>query len=228
MDKNVLMIGGSQGIGEAAARNLGKENNLYIASRTEPKNIRATYHEFDVLKEELELSWLPSKLDAFVYLPGSIQLRPFPRLSLQAFRDDMEINFFGLVKVLQAVTPLFSNGASVVFFSTVAARIGMPFHSSISASKGAIEGLAKSLAAENAPDIRFNVIAPSLTSTPLVSSLLSSDRKVSAMAQRHPMKRVGTVDDMANMLEFLISDKSSWITGQVFGVDGGISTLNVR
>ncbi|MEP6597760.1 MAG: SDR family oxidoreductase, partial [Ginsengibacter sp.] len=115
--------------------------------------------------------------------------------------------------------------ASIVLFSTVAVQTGLPFHAQVAASKGALEGLTKALAAEFAPKIRVNCIAPSLTDTPLASSLLNTGQKAEANAQRHPLKRIGTTADIANLAEFILSDKASWITGQIIHVDGGISTL---
>jgi NAD(P)-dependent dehydrogenase (short-subunit alcohol dehydrogenase family) len=120
-----------------------------------------------------------------------------------------------------------SENAAILLFSTVAVQIGLPYHTQVASSKGAIEGLTKSLAAEYAPKIRVNCIAPSLTDTPLAAGLLSNEQKREANAQRHPLKRVGTAEDMANLAEFLLSEKSSWITGQIMHVDGGISTLKI-
>ena len=143
---------------------------------------------------------------------------------------DLQINFIGLVKVIQTVLPnlIASEQSSIVLFSTVATSIGMPFHTSVSASKGAIEGFAKAFAAEYAPKIRVNVIAPSLTNTPLAEKFLNNEVKREKAAERNPLKRIGTANDMAQMADFLLSNKSSWITGQVFNVDGGMSTLLVN
>ena len=135
----------------------------------------------------------------------------------------------GAVKIIQAVAPKLKNNenAAIILFSTVAVQTGLPFHSQVSSSKGAIEGLTKALAAEYAPKIRVNCIAPSLTDTPLAASLLNSEQKRQANAQRHPLKRIGTTDDIVNMVEFLLSTKASWITGQIMHVDGGISTIKI-
>jgi len=145
------------------------------------------------------------------------------------FEDEMQLSFFGLIKVINALMPKLkeSQQASLVFFSSVAVKVGMPFHTSIAAAKGAIEGFAKSLAAEYAPSLRVNVVSPSLTDTPLAEKLLNNDKKKEKMDQRHPLKRVGTTADIANMTAFLLSEESSWITGQILGVDGGLSTLNI-
>ena len=143
---------------------------------------------------------------------------------------DLEINFMGMIRCIHGILPKLSASEtpSVVLFSTVAVKVGMPFHTSIAAAKGAVEGFAKSLAAEYAPKLRVNVIAPSLTDTPLAGKLLSSDEKKEKMGQRHPLKRVGTTEDIASTAAFLLKDDSSWITGQILGVDGGMSTLNVN
>ncbi|MFD2827717.1 SDR family NAD(P)-dependent oxidoreductase [Leeuwenhoekiella polynyae] len=231
MKKNILLIGGSHGIGNALAKLIYRDYNIYVASRNEKglENIEATYINYDVENSILDTENLPEVLDGFVYCPGSINLKPFKMLSEESFEQDMKLNFFGLIKSLKAVTELLkkSEQASLIFFSTVAVKVGMPFHTSVAASKGAIEGFAKSLAAEYAPKFRVNVIAPSLTDTPLAEKLLGNEKKREKMDERHPLKRVGTPDDIAKIASFLLSEDSSWVTGQILGVDGGMSTLNV-
>lgn len=229
MSKNILLIGGSHGIGFELAKELHEENTVYIASRTNEKlgNLDVNYITFDVTTDNLDENQIPEEIHGFVYLPGSINLKPFKMLSMDTFREDMEINFFGMVNVLQKVLPKMVSGSSIVFYSTVAVETGMPFHTSIAAAKGAIEGFTKSLAAEYAPKIRVNCIAPSLVDTPLSKRLLNNDKKRDLMAERHPLKRFGKPEDIANLTEFLLSEKSSWITGQVISVDGGMSTLNL-
>ncbi|HIB48230.1 MAG TPA: SDR family oxidoreductase [Flavobacteriaceae bacterium] len=228
--KNILLIGGSYGIGLEIATQLQNDCAVYIASRTNeqiPENV--THLPFDVTKDAANTLELPDTIDGLVYCPGSINLKPFKTLSEEAFMDDLQINFVSLVNVVKALLPKLKNAeqASLVFFSTVAVQIGMPFHTSVAASKGAIEGFAKALAAEYAPNFRVNVIAPSLTDTPLAGRLLNSDGKKEKMGDRHPLKRVGAAADIANMATFLLSEQSSWMTGQVLGVDGGMSTLNI-
>ena len=230
--KNILLIGGSYGIGLAIAKELQEGNTVFVASRTneEIAEMNVTHIPFDATTDTLDTSKLPEVIDGLVYCPGSINLRPFRGLKPDAFEQDLQINFISLVKVIQSVLPNLtaSNQSSIVLFSSVAASMGMPFHTSVAAAKGAIEGFAKALAAEYAPKIRVNVIAPSLTDTPLAEKFLSNDDKKEKSAQRHPLKRVGTSDDMAQMASFLLSEKSSWISGQVFHVDGGMSTLLVN
>ncbi len=230
--KNILLIGGSYGIGLAIAKELQFENNVYIASRSNENlsDVKAIHIAFDATTDTIDTSKLPTIIDGLVYCPGSINLRPFKGLKPEAFETDLQINFLSLVKVIQSVLPnlLASEQASIVAFSSVAATMGMPFHTSVAASKGAIEGFAKALAAEYAPKIRVNVIAPSLTDTPLADKFLNNETKQEKSAERHPLKRFGKPEDSAQMATFLLSDKSSWISGQIFHVDGGMSTLLVN
>ncbi|MFS4447827.1 SDR family NAD(P)-dependent oxidoreductase [Maribacter sp. 2307UL18-2] len=228
--KNILLIGGSHGIGRSIAKTLSQEYQVTVASRTNDdlEGLSVTHLPFDVLADDLELSQLPEEIHGFAYCPGSINLKPFKMLSLETFHEDMQLNFFSMVKIVKLIMPRMAEGASMVFFSTVAVGSGMPFHTSVAAAKGAIEGFAKALAAEYAPKIRINTIAPSLVDTPLAKRLLSNDRKREMMSERHPLKRVGEAGDIANIAVFLLSDKSTWMTGQVVGVDGGISTLNIN
>ncbi len=230
MKKNILLIGGSHGIGLAIVQQLHKDYQVYVASRTNDNldGLDVIYQKFDVSTDTFNTATLPDKIHGFVYCPGSINLKPFKMIKLDTFKKDMEINFFGLVKIVSEIIPRMEEGSSMVFFSTVAVQTGMPFHTSVAAAKGAIEGFAKAMAAEYAPKIRVNVIAPSLVDTPLAVRLLSNDRKKEMMAERHPLKRVGNVGDIANIAVFLLSEKSTWMTGQVVGVDGGMSTLNIQ
>jgi NAD(P)-dependent dehydrogenase (short-subunit alcohol dehydrogenase family) len=230
MKKNILLIGGSRGIGFAMAAQLNEEYNLFIASRTNEdlNELEATHIPFDVLTDDLDTDQLPEELHGFAYCPGSINLKPFKMMSLETMQQDMQLNFFSLVKVVKAIMPKMTEGSSMVFFSTVAVGTGMPFHTSVAAAKGAIEGFAKSMAAEYAPKIRVNVVAPSLIDTTLAGRLLSNDRKREMMSERHPLKRVGEAEDIANIAVFLLSENSTWMTGQIVGVDGGMSTLNVN
>ncbi|MDH7446613.1 SDR family NAD(P)-dependent oxidoreductase [Aquimarina sp. 2201CG14-23] len=232
MRKNILLIGGSHGIGFEIALKLYREHTIFIASRTSENlgNLEVTHIPYDASKDEIDISLLPETIDGFVYCPGSINLKPFNMLDPKTFEEDMQINFMFLVRIIHSLLPKLkkSEQASLIFFSTVAVKIGMPFHTSIAAAKGAIEGFAKALAAEYAPNFRVNVIAPSLTDTTLAKRLLSNDKKKELMNQRHPLKRVGHAEDIANIAAFLLSDQSSWITGQVIGVDGGMSTLNIN
>lgn len=232
MKKNIVLIGGSKGIGLSITELLQDDHNLFVASRTtgELDTSLVTHLEFDVKKDDITSLNLPDQIDGLVFCPGSINLKPFKMLKPSDFEEDININFMSLVKAVHALLPKLkkSEQASLVFFSTVAVKVGMPFHTSVAAAKGAIEGFAKALAAEYAPTFRVNVIAPSLTDTPLAAQLLNNDKKREKMNDRHPLKRVGTTEDIAAIAKFLLTDQSAWITGQVFGVDGGMSTLNIN
>ena len=227
--KNILLIGGSYGIGQSIATQLQNINNVFVASRSSQglEGLNVTHIPFDVLTDTIDVSKLPAVIDGFVYCPGSINLRPFRGLKPETFEADMQINFFSMVKVLQTVLPQLSASAqaSIVLFSSIAASMGMPFHTSVAAAKGAVEGFAKALAAEYAPKFRVNVIAPSLTNTPLADKFLNNDDKKEKSSLRHPLKRFGESQDLANMAVFLLSENSSWMSGQVLHVDGGMSTL---
>lgn len=228
MNKNILLIGGSYGIGQGIASQLSQNNNVYVASRTsQGVPPQCTYLPFDALNDDIRELELPDMLDGLVYCPGSINLKPFRALKADAFRQDLEINLVSLVNVVQGVLPKLKKAerASLVFFSTVAVSVGMPFHTSVAAAKGAVEGFARALAAELAPAIRVNVIAPSLTDTPLAGKLLSTEEKKEKMAQRNPLKQIGSIQDLASMATYLLEDSGGWISGQVFHVDGGMSSL---
>lgn len=227
--KTTLIIGATSGIGKALAQKLASQNEQVISiSRNTPDIQYIKHHTHDILSE-IDLPKLEGVIDGIVYCPGSINLKPFRAIKLQDYKNDFELNVLGAIKCIQAYTAnlQLSKNASIVLFSTVAVQMGMSFHSSVAASKGAIEGLTKSLAAEFSPKIRVNCIAPSLTNTPLADKLVNTPEKLEASNNRHPLKRIGTPDDLANMVEFLLSENSSWITGQILHVDGGMSALKV-
>ena len=228
--KHVLLVGGSTGIGKALTEELlHKGHRVTMASRNRPDidHSHFSHLSFDVLTSDASELSNVGALDGFSYLPGSIALKPLQMLKEEQFKSDMEINFFGLVRCVKSISNQLSEGASLVFFSSVAAQLGMPFHSSIAAAKAAVEGFTKSLAAENAPKWRANCIAPSLTDTPLASRLLNNDKKREMIEDKHPLKKIGKATDLAKLAVFLLSDDSSWITGQVIGNDGGKSTLSI-
>ena len=230
--RNYLIVGGSSGIGRALSQKLDVDGNrVYSTFNKNDSSVlkNVSYHHLDVMTDEMDLSFLPEVLDGFVYCPGSINLLPFTRIKLQSFVADFQLQVGGAIRVLQHVLSLLkkSENASVVFFSTVAVQTGFNFHSQVAASKGAIEGLIRSLAAEFAPKIRFNAIAPSITNTPLASKFLSSEEKIKSNENRHPLKKIGEPEDIAHMAAFLLSDQSNWMTGQILTLDGGISSLRI-
>ena len=232
MQKNILIVGGSSGIGLSLAQKLSTTDaqliNLSRSYSDELQKLNISHISWDVKEAFTQAEALPDVIHGLVYCPGTINLKPFQRLSEEEFMEDFQVNVLGAIKILQAcLKPLKkAKGASVLLFSTVASRLGMNFHSSIAVAKSGVEGLAKSLAAEwSMHQIRVNVIAPSLTDTPLASKLLSSDERKEASAKRHPLGRYGQAEDIADMGIFLLSDQSSWITGQIIGVDGGMGEL---
>jgi NAD(P)-dependent dehydrogenase (short-subunit alcohol dehydrogenase family) len=228
-EKNILIIGGTSGIGLALVELISATNNVFVASRSNDSiaNLDVQHIPFDATTDILDVSLLPEHLDGFVYCPGSINLRPFRGLSAEAFEKDFQINVLGAVNSLKAVLGLLgaSENPSVVFFSTVAVQTGMPFHSSVATSKGAIEGLVRSLAAEFAPKIRVNAIAPSLVNTPLASKFLNNETKMEKANERHPLGRIGSAKEIAQSTAFLLGEESSWMTGRVLQLDGGIGNL---
>ena len=225
--KNILIIGGSNGIGKALANMLAEDHTViasFFKSDTKHPRIHYFYHN---AQESLNLDALPETIDGLAYCVGNISLKPFHRFTEEDYLQDYKTQVIGAVKVIQDILPRLklSASSSIVLFSTVAVQTGFNFHSLISASKGAIEGLTKALAAELAPKIRVNCIAPSITQTQLANSLLNTEEKITANGQRHPLGRIGQAEDVASLAAFLLSDSSSWITGQIIHVDGGISTL---
>jgi 3-oxoacyl-[acyl-carrier protein] reductase len=230
--KSFVVVGGTSGIGLEITRRLAANDySVVVVSRSADGWVDlpgATHVSLDITRDAIDGETLPENIQGLAYCPGSIRLRPFHRLNEADFLADMQINFFGAVKAIQACLPGLKKAAtpaSIVLFSTVAVGTGMPFHASIASAKGAVEGLTRSLAAELAPKIRVNAIAPSLTDTRLAKTLLSDDGKRTAAAERHPLKRFGQPEDVAAAATFLLDDASSWITGQVLAVDGGLGPL---
>lgn len=230
--KNYLIAGGTSGIGLELALQLAAEGNrIHVLARNVPnfslpENI--SFQIWDATGESLPVISFEN-IDGLVYTPGSINLKPFHRISETEFSEEFKLNALGAVKLMQHVLPQLkkSGNASVVLFSTVAVKTGMPFHSSIAMAKGAIEGLTRSLAAEWAPTIRVNAIAPSLTNTPLAGKLLSTPEKFAASEKRHPLGKIGNPSEIAALAKFLLKEESSWITGQVITADGGIGNLRL-
>jgi len=233
-NKNFLIVGGSSGIGLEITKQLaGQDHQIFVASRTSDKipTTNNIHHiKFDVILEDLPTDQLPESLDGLAYCPGTINLKPFRQIKKEDLENDFKINFTGAVNTIQSTFKLLrksSGTASIVLFSTVAVQTGMPYHASIASAKGAVEGLTRSLAAEFAPNICVNCIAPSLTNTPLAERLLSSEEKQKASNERHPLKRFGEPNDIASLACFLLSDNASWMTGQILHTDGGISSVKL-
>ncbi|WMN06932.1 SDR family oxidoreductase [Marivirga arenosa] len=229
-DKNILIVGASSGIGLSLAKKLqDKGANLTLASRTKP-DLSGDFQfiELDVLDIKDELNELPDTLHGLAYCPGSINLKPFQSIKENDYLNDFRLNTVGAALVIQKSLKSLKNakGSSIVLFSTVAANTGLSFHASIAAAKGALQGFGLSLAAELASKkIRVNLVAPSLTDTPLAKNLLSTDEKKEASDKRHPIGRYGKAEDISNAAEFLLDSENSWITGQIIGVDGGMERI---
>ena len=230
---NYLIIGGSSGIGLEVVKKLASsDNKIFVISRN-PDKIEGTDNiiklPFDVTNNDDDFPLIEEPLKGLVYCPGTINLKPLKSLKQKDFSDDFNVNALGAVRAVQRYLPNLSKeeSSSIVMFSTVAVQTGMTYHSSVAMAKGAVEGLTKSLAAEFAPKIRVNAIAPSITNTPLAEKLLSTEEKRNASAKRHPLNKIGSPQEIANAVTFLLSDESSWITGQILKVDGGISSIKM-
>ncbi len=231
MRKNIFIAGGNSGIGINLISRLVNEGWEVTAVSRNGSEIekmeQVNYLEGDPADPSFILPDDFESFDGFVYLPGTINLKPFNRLKISDFEEDLRINFLGAVNLIQQLIPNLKKGKdpSIVLISTVAVQTGLNFHTGISAAKGAVEGFVRALASELAPVIRVNAVAPSLTDTPLTERLLNSEAKVNSSSERHPLKQLGKPEDQANMIKFLLSDEAAWITGQIFHVDGGLSAL---
>lgn len=226
--EKILVIGGSKGIGSAIMLQQLENKQVYNISRTAPEISHPNLIHFkaDVLQDVLPHI---ESIDSLIYCPGSINLKPILSLSIDDFRNDFEINVIGAIKVIQHYLPALKNGTnpSIVLFSTVAAKLGMPFHASIAAAKGAVEGVVKSLGAELAPTIRINAIAPTITETSLSASILRNDRMKENMIERHPLKNYLKPQEVAQMADYLISKAAGSISGQIFQMDYGLVSFKI-
>jgi 3-oxoacyl-[acyl-carrier protein] reductase len=225
--KTYLFAGASSSIAYETARLLQARGHKIIGISTKPKDFN--YDAFYQI-ENYDFGNYPvieNAIDGLVYFPGTINLKPFHRLKPEEFTIDFAINTLGAVAFTQSYLANLKKveSAAIVYISTVAVSVGLPFHSSISMAKGAIEGLTKALAAEYAPSIRVNCVAPSLVNTPLGEKFLSTPDKIESMQKRNPMNKVGEPIDVAQSIVFLLGSESSWVTGQIFAIDGGMSTL---
>ena len=226
--KNIVVIGGSKGIGKAILQQQLENNRVYNLSRTSPEFTHPNLKHFEINALQDTLPDI-EYIDVLIYCPGSINLKPIMSLSIDDFKNDFEINVIGAVKVIQKYLPNLKKGTnpSIVLFSTVAAKMGMPFHASIATAKAGVEGLVKSLGAELASVVRVNAIAPTITDTTLASNILRNDRMKENMIERHPMKNYLQPEEVANMVDFLISEKAKSISGQIFEMDYGLVTFKI-
>ena len=226
--KTVIIIGGSKGIGKATISELIQDHKIINISRTAPEltHQNLKHYNCDVINDDLpEIE----EADALIYCPGSINLKPISRLSIDDFKSDFEINVLGAVKAIQKYLKILSesSNASIVLFSTVASTLGMPFHASIATAKSGVEGLVKSLGAELAPKIRINAIAPTVTDTELASKLLRNERMIKNIIERHPLKKYLQPQEGAQMATYLISENAKSISGQIFKLDSGIVSFKI-
>lgn len=227
--KTFLIVGATSGIGLAVAHRLGAGGHrvLSMSRRREAPPEAAEHWSCDVSDPASALPATEEALDGLVYMPGSITLKPFSRLGDQDLMADLQVNYLGAARVIRHYLKNLkrAGNASVVTMSTVAVATGMPYHASVAGAKGAVEGLTRALAAELAPAIRVNAVAPSLVDTPLAAPLLSTAAKRAAMAGRHPAGTIGDADRVAALIAFLLSDEATWMTGQIVAMDGGLGAL---
>jgi len=225
--KHYVIIGASSGIGWQLAKNLSEHHLITAISRNPlPEHLQnTTHHVCDISLELPDFPAIDKPVDGLIYCPGSINLKPFRSFKIDDFTNDLNINLFGAIKSIKHFLPQLqqAENSSVVLFSTVAVQTGMAFHASIAAAKGAVEGLTRSLAAEFAPKIRVNAVAPSLTHTPLADKLLNAEAKLKAAEERHPLKKIGSPDDMAKAVQYLLD--ANWVTGEILAVNGGMSSI---
>lgn len=223
--KKHLVIGGTGGIGNEVIRLLPEEDQVINFSRSKLDSSRTDVEDFDLDILQDDLPDLED-LNSIIYCPGSINLKPINSLKEEDFLEDFKVNVLGAVRVIKKYHhDLKRNGGSIVMFSTVAVKVGMPFHSSVAAAKAGVEGLAKSLAAELAPKVRVNCIAPTVTDTNLAEKLLRNDKAKESTADRHPLKRYLDAEEVAHLAVYLVSDKARGITGEIIGLDAGMGNL---
>ncbi|KVV15349.1 SDR family NAD(P)-dependent oxidoreductase [Flavobacterium sp. TAB 87] len=226
--KNIVIVGGSKGIGKAILEKQVQDNYVHNLSRSQPEisNFNLKHYSVNILEDELPTI---EEVDTLIYCPGSITLKPILNLTLDTFRNDYEINVIGAVRAIQHFLPPLkkSPNANILLFSTVAVKLGMPFHASIAAAKAGVEGLVRTLGAELASTVRVNAIAPTITETELSSSILRNDRMKLLMKERHPLKNYLQPEEVAGLADYLISDSAKSISGQVFQMDYGMVSFKI-
>lgn len=227
--KNFVVVGGRSGIGRQLSLKLEAAGHAVfsLSRQTAPDSLGIRHIVFDAINDPWPKNDLPDCIDGLAYCPGSITLKSIRSLKTDDVLEDLQVNLIGAINVVKSALPLLKkvSEAQLLFFSTVAVHVGMPFHSSVAAAKGAVEGLTRSLAAELSPEIRVNAIAPSIVDTPLAQRLLSSPERIAAAQERHPVKQIGSADQVASLASALLQGELNWATGQIFHLDGGISAI---
>ena len=232
-----VILGATGSIGSSLAKKLvDSGEQVHLVGRDETslselaKNLNSTFTVCDVLEENFSEKILndlkDEQINGLAFCVGSIDLKPLKLTKKSDFMQSFNLNLISATEVIKTLADnLKKNKGSVVLFSTVAVKQGFPNHAIVSSAKGAIEGLTLALAAEFAPNVRVNCIAPSLTNSKISNFLLKNEKVAEGIAKMHPMKRIGEGDDSASVAKFLLTDESSWITGQILGVDGGRSSV---
>ena len=218
--KKILLVGSSS---DVAITLFEKYGNLYNFIRVSRDTKYSDFEDFNILNT-LSFPEIDS-LDGIVYFPGNINLKPFRSLSVNDFLEDYNIHVVGLLNILKYYKKKLNTNSSIVLFSSVASKVGMPFHASVSMCKPSVSSLSRTLSAEWSPKISVNTISPSLFKTSMSERFLKNENMVEKMSNKHPLNRVGTVSDISSIINFLLSEESSWITGQDISVDGGLSTI---
>ena len=232
-----VIIGATGSIGSSLARSLVESGDqVHLAGRDEASlselanELNSTYTTCDVLEENFSDKIIndlkDEQINGLAYCVGSIDLKPLKLTKKSDFMQSFNLNLVSATEAIKSLADnLKSNKGSIVLFSTVAVKQGFPNHAIVSSAKGAIEGLTLALAAVYAPNIRVNCIAPSLTNSKISNFLLKNEKMAESIAKMHPLKRIGNGNDSSSMAKFLLNEESSWITGQIIGVDGGRSSV---
>ena len=219
--KNILLVGASSEAAISLYKNYKHQYNFIRLSREDSESCVS---KFDILEPNTYYT-KDLKYDGLVYFPGTINLKPFKSLKIDDFYDDLNVSVIGLVKILKHYHASLNKGSSLVFISSLASKVGMPFHSSVSVAKSALVGLCNALAAEFSPEIRVNCISPSMFKSKMSSRFIRNEKSEERIRSNNPLNKIGTAEDISSLINFLLSDASNWITGQNISVDGGMSVL---